>query len=86
MGVLGRNETEGRLTERVANRFVGTCIARRDIVKLSMASRISVSQDEPGDGTGKRKAIDDPGETRLLCFDRTRWWKIPTCFFLFISI
>ena len=37
--VLGRNETAGRLIERVANRFVGICIARRDIVSPSIANR-----------------------------------------------
>jgi len=40
--VLGRNETVGRLIERVAKRFVGTCIARRDIVNPSIANRDSL--------------------------------------------
>lgn len=40
--VLGRNETVGRLIERVAKRFVGTCIARRDIVNPSIANRVEV--------------------------------------------
>jgi hypothetical protein len=40
--VLGRNETVGRLIERVANRFVGTCIARRDIVNPSMANQVGL--------------------------------------------
>ena len=35
-GVFGRNETVGRLMERVAKRFAGTCIARRDIVNPSI--------------------------------------------------
>ena len=46
--VLGRNETVGQLIERVAKRFVGTCIARRDIVNPSIAIR-SESEGEFGD-------------------------------------
>jgi hypothetical protein len=42
--VLGRNETVGRLIERVANRFVGTCIARRDIVNPSMANQVGLGR------------------------------------------
>ena len=35
--VLGQNEIAGRLIERVANHLVGTCVARWDILNLSMA-------------------------------------------------
>lgn len=35
---VGRNETVGRLIERVAKRFAGTCIARRDIVNPSIST------------------------------------------------
>ena len=44
--VLGRNETVGRLIERVAKRFVGTCIARRDIVNPSMTPEGECRWDE----------------------------------------
>lgn len=40
--VLGLNETVGRLIERVANRFVGTCIARRVIVNPSIIKLLQV--------------------------------------------
>ena len=42
--VLGWNETVGQLIEQVAKHFVGTCIARQDIVNPSMENR---------DGLGK---------------------------------
>ena len=40
--VLGLNEIVGRLIERVANRFVGTCIARRVIVNPSIIKLLQV--------------------------------------------
>ena len=40
--VLGQNETVGWLIERVANRFAGTCIGRRDIVNRARPWEASV--------------------------------------------
>jgi hypothetical protein len=41
---FGRNETVGRLMDRVANRFAGTCIARRDIVNPSIDSQTGLAR------------------------------------------
>jgi len=50
-GVLGREVIVGRLIDRVARRFVGSCIARRDIVSPSMCWR-------RGDGFDQAAVID----------------------------
>ena len=43
---VGRNETVGRLIERVAKRLAGTCIARRDIVNPSISTLESAQSRE----------------------------------------
>lgn len=46
---FGRNEMVGRLIERVAKRFAGTCIARRDIVNPSIPIQVGLARRERGE-------------------------------------
>ena len=54
----------GRLIDRVANRFVGTCIARRDIVNPSIANEVN----PPKQQYWQSIAIDHRGDDVLQLF------------------